>query len=230
MQRLRPLDIALLAIFVPLWRALLCPVSPQYLSRSARADSVRSWPPPTVRRSIRLSAPFGLELGPNSWGSRSAINCYRLAEPICSELVRSGLRRECTSKSGLVLRVLVVFLHEGVLDTRLLVLHPFAFPWRNAPALAGFCGCGGRNSVPSSRRTHCAGGFPGGYDIQLSLDILCRWTSLADVRLDIHRQLLPPSPCFHFCSASPCCCQKNWRRQGRACRAGRGCLPRLGPV
>ena len=137
MQRLRPLDIALLAIFVPLW--VLC--FALYLHNTFHGR--------LARIPLLVAAPDSAEEYPTLRAFWPGTGAEQLGLAVGDQLLQIGgadlrgvgpfgFTARVYEQVGPALRAPVVFLHEGVLDTRLLVLHPFAFPWRTLPLSLGF--------------------------------------------------------------------------------------------
>ena len=136
MQRLRPLDIALLAIFVPLW--LLC--FALYLSDIANAR--------LARIPLLVNAPASPEDYPTLQAFWPGTGAEHLGFAIGDRIIRVGeadLRgvgpfgfTARMYEQAVYLQTPVVFSHDGVIDTRVVTLQPFAFPWRTLALTLGF--------------------------------------------------------------------------------------------
>jgi hypothetical protein len=135
-QRLQPFDITLLAIFVPLW--LFC--FALYWS-----DIVNFR---LARIPLLVHAPASTEDYPTIQAFWPGTGAEHLGFAIGDRLIRVGeadLRgvgpfgfTARMYEQAVHLQTPVVFSRDGVTDTRLVMLHPFAFPWRTLFLTLGF--------------------------------------------------------------------------------------------
>jgi len=138
MQRLQPFDIALLAIFVPLW--LLC--FALYLSDIANGR--------LARIPLLVNAPASAEDYPTIQAFWPGTEAEHLGFAIGDRLIRVGeadLRgvgpfgfTARMYEQAVHLQTPSVFSRDGVIETRLVKLQPFAFPWRTLFLTLGFAG------------------------------------------------------------------------------------------
>lgn len=136
MQRLPPLDVALLTIFIPLW--VFCFTLYAYNIATGRLARIPLF-----------------VVAPESAGDYPAIQAFwpgsgaeRVGLAIGDRLIRVGAAElRGVGPFGFTVRMYeqavhlqapVVFVRDGALDTRMVPLNPFAFPWRSLFLTLGF--------------------------------------------------------------------------------------------
>jgi hypothetical protein len=136
MQRLQPVDIALLAFFVPLW--LFCFALYSFTIANARL----------ARIPLLVQAPASAEDYPTIQAFSPGTEAEHVGLALGDRLIRVGeadLRG--VGSFGFIARMYeqvsdlqtsVVFSRDGVTDTRLVTLHRHAFPWRTLFLSLGF--------------------------------------------------------------------------------------------
>jgi hypothetical protein len=135
-RRLQPFDIALLVLFVPLW--MLCFALYLYNIANARL----------ARIPLLVNAPASPEdyptlqafwpgTGAEHWGFAIGDRFIRVGETDLRGVGPFGFTARMYEQA-IHLQTPVVFSRDGVIDTRMVTLQPFAFPWRTLALTLGF--------------------------------------------------------------------------------------------
>jgi hypothetical protein len=135
-QRLQPFDVALLAIFIPLWA--LCFILYVHGIANGRL----------ARVPLFVTAPDSAEDYPTIRDFWPGVGTDRLGLAVGDRLLRVGeAELRGVGPFGFTARIHeqarnlqapVVFLRDGALDTRMVALNPFVFPWRTLFLTLGF--------------------------------------------------------------------------------------------